>query len=60
MKHEVNKKADNVKKYEDAVSIVRAYEEIIKIRKKNTIHNFLPKGKVISLKGLSKKKTSLK
>lgn len=60
MKREVNKKADNVKKYEDAVSIVRAYEEIIKIRKKNAIHNFLPKGKVIALKGLSKKKTSLK
>ena len=60
MKHEVNKKADNVKKYEDAVSIVRAYEEIIKTRKKNIIQNFLPKGKVISLKGLSKKKTSLK
>ena len=60
MKHEVNKKADNVKKYEDAVSIVRAYEEIIKTRKKNIIHNFLAKGKVISLKGLSKKKTSLK
>ena len=40
IKHELNKKADNVKKYEDAVSIVRAYEEIIKTRKKNIIHNF--------------------
>ena len=44
-KEELNQKADNVEKPEDAAAVIRAYEDI-RTKKKNIISIAYPQGKV--------------